>query len=196
MIKLLSTIFVFSFLFAACCTSGNVGIGDQNIPEKIQMKANDFIISKTGKDFFDKNINPDYEKTRKVKDGYLVIYNFSIPEKEIDATIKFSTDTLGNIKRNKEIAGIPECVSTPEGCLFTISKDEAIKIAGSSGLEKGVKEWAVRFSWDSTRKKYLWDITSTLRETKGESFERASGKTMLIDPNNGEIVETNAWQIN
>jgi hypothetical protein len=196
MIKILLTIFISSFLFVACCTSSNISIQDRNIPEKIQIKTNEFIISKTGKEFFDKYLKPDYNKTIEVKDGYQVVYSFSIPEKEIDAIIKFSTDTLGNIKRNKEIAGIPGCVSTPEDCSFIISKNDAIKIASSSGLERGVKEWAVKFTWDSTRKKYLWDITSTLRETKGDGFERASGKTMLIDPNNGEIVETNAWQIN
>ena len=195
MIKIFSII-ISSFLFAACCTSNKLSGEKQNIPPSVQMKADEFIISKTGEAFFNRNIKPDYEKTVKVKDGYQVVYNFSIPEKEIEAEIKFTTDSLGNINREKEIARIPECVLTPGNCSFNISKEEAIRIAVNSGLEEGVKAWDLRFSWDSNRKKYLWDITSTLRETRGEGFERVSGKTILIDPNNGEIIETNAWQIN
>jgi hypothetical protein len=184
-----------SFLFAACCTCSITNEDNHTVPKNIRMKADEFVISKTGKDFFDENINPDYQKTTKIKDGYLLIYNFSIPEKQIDAIIKFSIDTLGNILESNEVTGIPECITNPENCSF-ISKEEAIKIATNSGLEKGVKDWDIKFTWDPSLNKYLWDITSTIRETKGENIQRASGKTLLIDPNNGEIIKTNLWQIN
>ena len=195
MIKTFLIISLASFLFAACCTHTVTNEKSHIIPKNIQMKADEFVISKTGKSFFDKNINPDYQKTTKTIDRYLLVYNFSIPDKQIDAVIKFSIDTLGNILERNDVMGIPECIANPENCSF-ISKEEAIKIATNSGLEKGVKDWDIRFTWDPSLKKYLWDITSTIRETKGENFQRASGKTLLIDPNNREIIKTNQWQIN
>lgn len=192
MIKTFLIISVSSFLFAACCTCSITSEENHTIPKNIKMKADNFIISKTGKDFFDENIEPEYKK---IINGYLVIYNLSIPEKQIDAAIKLSLDTLGNIERGKEITGIPDCISNPANCSF-ISKEEAVEIAADSGLEKGIKEWDIKFTWDPEHKKYLWDITSTIRETRGESFRKASGKNMLIDSNNGEIIKTNNWQIN
>jgi hypothetical protein len=184
-----------SLVFAACCTGSSIS-REGNIPEQLQVKAEEFIISKTGEAFFDKNIQPDFKKTIKINDGYLMVYNFFIPDKEIEGVIRFSIDTLGNVNRDKEIVGIPDCKLNPGDCLFSISKKEAVNIAASSGLDKGVKEWNVKFTWNMTHNKYLWDITSTLKESKGNGFHRAAGKTLLIDPNSGEIIDTNQWQIN
>lgn len=182
-------------MWQACCTSSKT-IDEINIPSEVRLKAEEFVITKTGKKFFNDYIRLDYKKTAKTENGYLMVYNLSIPDKEIAGEIRFSLDTLGNIKTNKEIVGIPECTLNPEDCSFNISKEEAASIAAKSGLDEGVKVWDIKFIWNTTYKKYLWDITSTLRERKGSGFYRAAGKTMLIDPGSGEIIKTNQWQIN
>lgn len=197
MIKSSLTIIFSSFLFAACCTCGNVNIADVDIPEKLQKKADEFIISKTGKEFFNNYIKPDYNKITEVKDGYLMVYSFSIPDKEgIDGEIRFLIDSLGNIKKDREIVGIPDCKSNSENCDFKISKDEAINLAQRAGLEEGIKDWEVKFLWSTEYEKYTWQIRTTLSETKGTEYYRGSGKIMLVEPGNGNIIETKEWRVN
>ncbi len=195
MFKATFTIFFTSLLFAACCTC-SVSQSSDKIPEVLIKSANRFVISKTGEEFFNHNIKPDYEKVTKITNGYLMVYSFSIPDKDgIEGEIRFSIDTSGNVQKDKEIVGIPECLSNPENCSFNISKAEAVNIALNSGLEKGVKDWELNFKWNLIHKKYAWEIISTLSESKGTEFQRATGKTMLIDPANGNIIETSDWQI-
>jgi len=173
-----------------------VNQNSDKIPEVLIKSSNRFVISKTGEEFFNNNIKPNYEKITKITNDYLMVYNFLIPDKKgIEGEIRFSIDTLGNVQKNKEIVGIPECLSNPENCSFNISKEEAVIIASTSGLEKGVKNWDVNFKWNSIYKKYAWEIISTLSESNGTEFQRANGKTMLIDPANGNIIETSDWQI-
>ena len=193
-----SLIIVFtSLFFAACYICGNVSKKTGDIPEQLQKNADEFVISKTGKDFFNNYINPDYNKITEIKDGYLMVYNFSIPDKEgMEGEIRFSIDSIGNIKKDKEIVGIPDCKSNSENCSFNISKDEAKNIAKREGLEEGIKEWDINFVWKPEYKNYTWQIRTTLSETKGTEFYRGSGKAMLIDPNNGSIIKTEEWRVN
>jgi len=194
-IKLFAPIIISSLLFAACCNCGK--INKTGSPEEIQKKADLFVISKTGEEFFTKYIKADYDKTTQIKDGYLMVYSFSIPEREgINGEIRFSIDSLGNVQTNKEVVGIPDCLSTPGNCDFNISGDEVKNIARQAGFEEGIKDWEVDFVWSNDHKKYLWQIRATTSETKGTEFYRGSGKFMLIDPNNGTVIETKDWRVN
>jgi len=194
MIKIFIAVILFSIVFAACCTCSNTAGNSDDIPEKLQRKADEFVISKTGKDFFNLYIKPDYDKILKIKDGYYMVYNFSIPGKQgVEGEIRFSLDSLGNVQKNKEVAGIPECF-TGSGCDFKISKDDALAIAKQSGLEDGVKDWEVKFLWDNEYKNYTWQIRTILSETKETG--RRSGKVMFIDPVNGNVLDTKEWRVN
>ncbi|RPI68674.1 MAG: hypothetical protein EHM47_14230 [Ignavibacteriales bacterium] len=194
MIKVFIPVILSSIVFAACCTCSNTANNSADIPEKLQRKADDFVISKTGEDFFNQYIKPDYAKITKIKDGYHMVYSFSVPDKEgIEGEIRFSLDSLGNVQKNKEVAGIPEC-SPGSGCDFKISKDEAADIAKQSGLEEGVKDWEVKFAWDNEYRIYTWQIRTMLSETKGTG--RSSGKVMFIDPVNGNVLDTKEWRGN
>lgn len=193
--KIFSAI-ISSLLFASCFLCGNVDSGE-TIPERIKITADQFIISKTGKEFFNNYIKMDLNKITYINDGYLMVYNFSIPDKEgVGGEIRFSIDTLGNIIQDKEIIGIPECLSDPVQCSFNVSKEQAINIAESNGLGNGIKEWGINFKWNPVHKKYIWEIISVLSETKGNDYHRATGETMLIDPGNGDVIETSEWMIN
>ncbi|HSP88334.1 MAG TPA: PepSY domain-containing protein [Ignavibacteriaceae bacterium] len=196
MIKIFSTLFLTSIFFAACC---NCSVSNDNIgiSKNLLNKADEFVISKTGKDFFDHYINSDPKKITKTNFGYLMVYNFSIPEKEdIKGEIRFSIDTLGNVNKNMEITGIPDCMSDSKNCEFKISKDEATEIAEQNGLEKGIKDWATDFLWNSGLGKYTWQIRTTLTETNVGEFKKGSGKIMFVDPNDGSILKTDEWRVN
>jgi hypothetical protein len=195
--KTIFTLIFSSLLFAACCTCRSVGNNGDDIPSKLQKKADQFVISKTGEDFFDKNIKPEYDRITKIKDGYLMVYRFSIQDKEgVEGEIRFSIDSLGNIQKDKEIAGIPDCSSNKDNCGFNISKEEAKSIAKFAGFEKGIKDLDAEFIWNAANKKYIWLIRATLTENKGTDFYRSSGKIMSIDPGSGEIIGTEDWRVN
>lgn len=195
--KTFITILFSSLLFAACCTCSNVSKDAENISESSRKKSDEFIISKTGKEFFNQYIKPDYRKITKIKNGYLMVYSFSIPDKEgIEGEIRFLIDSLGIIQKDNEIVGIPNCLSNSKNCNFTINRDEAISIARQKGFEKGIKDWGIDFTWDTKLEKYFWQIRTTLSETKGTEFNRSSGKTMLIDPESGSIIKTDEWRVN
>jgi hypothetical protein len=196
MIKILSTLFLTSILFAACCNC-NVNNDTIGISKNLLNKADEFVISKTGKDFFDQYINSDLKRITKTNVGYLMVYNFSIPEKEgVEGEIRFSVDTLGNVLKNMEITGIPDCVSNSKNCEFKISKKQAKEIAEQNGFEKGIKDWALDFLWNYSLEKYTWQIRTTLTETNAGEFKKGSGKTMFVDPNDGSILKTDEWRVN
>ena len=190
-------VLIFSFMLVTCCSSSNINKDKTEVPERLKIKADQFVISKTGKECFNNYIKPDFEKITKIKDGYLMVYNFSIPDKkDIEGEIRFSIDSIGNIQKDKEIVGIPECVSNPGNCGFNISKNEAINIAKQNNLEEGIKDWKVSFTWESGQRKYVWQIITTLTESPNTETNRSSGKTMLIDPGNGSVIKTEEWRIN
>jgi len=64
-IKTFIIVIFLSLLFADCCNCGNVSKEGVDIPEGLQTKADAFVISKTGKEFFYQYIKPDYEKVTK-----------------------------------------------------------------------------------------------------------------------------------
>lgn len=186
----------FDFLFISCSGS-ECAENNTSIPPEIYKKANEFIVSKTGKDFFNNHITPDFSLSKELESGYFMVYNFSMKEKPfISGTIRFTLDKDGRIISDREIAGIPECIISPTDCEFNIDRVEAETIARQSGLEPGIKEWDVKFLWNAQFNKYVWYIIITLSELEGGFGKRASGKEVIIDPNNGDILTINEWRVN
>jgi hypothetical protein len=160
-------------------------------------KGNQFIISKTGEEFFNKYIKPDLTKSKELSTGYFLAYNLFMPEKPfVDGTIRFTVDSLGKVITDKEIAGIPNCTQSPTDCSFLIDEEMAVKIAKDNKLDEGIKEWRKSFIWSSTYDKYVWQIMSTLKESVGEFGYRGNGKEIIIDPASGEILAIDEWRIN
>ena len=167
------------------------------IPAEILAKADSFIISTTGKDFFENYITPDFYKTKVHPDFYEMAYKFFMPEKPyVNTTIKFMVDSSGNIMKNRDIVGIPRCRFFPEECNFSIDEESARLIADEKGLKEGVREWDVGFLWDFKLNRYVWKILSTYSEFGGKENYKASGQEMLIDPTTGEVLALNDWRIN
>lgn len=168
-----------------------------SVPIEVLTKADSFIIASTGKDFFDKFITPDFARTKHTSPYYEMAYKFFIPEKPyVDAIIKFTVDSLGNVMKNRDIVGIPRCLNFPEECDFNIDEQTAKQIATNMGLKDGVKEWDTGFMWDFKFHRYVWRILSTLTELGSEENYKATGQEMLIDPNTGDILALNDWRIN
>jgi len=168
-----------------------------SVPLEVLTKADSFITVSTGKNFFQKYITPDFYRTKHTPPYYEMAYKFFMPEKPyVNATIKFTVDSMGNVLKNRDIVGIPRCVNYPEECNFNIDEPTAKIIAGNMGLNEGIREWDTGFMWDFKLKRYVWRILSTLTEFGNEENYKATGQEMLIDPNTGEVLALNDWRVN
>lgn len=195
-IALLPALGLASLLISCKCLSCGEG-EEATVPLEVLAKADSFIISKTGKDFFDKYITADFFKIKHTPPYYEMAYKIFIPEKPyVNANIKFTVDSIGNVLNDRDITGIPKCHSFPEECNFKINEQTARLIAGEKGLKEGIKEWDAGFLWDIKLDKYVWKIISTLNEFGSEENYRANGQEMVIDPANGEVLAINDWRIN
>lgn len=188
------------FFFLVSCSSSSCCKHNTNttsIPQDILERGNRFIISKTGKDFFNKYIQPDLSSSKEISPGYFLAYNFNIPEKpHVKGTISFTVDSLGKILTDREISGIPDCMTSPGECDFTIDEEMAIEIAKQNDFEPGIKEWKRNFIWDAKFDKYVWQILNTHNESEGGYGKRANGREMVIDSSTGEVLAINEWRVN
>ena len=191
------TAFIVLLITSSCKCPGCEKQEEAGIPLEVLEKSNEFIISKTGEDFFDKNITADFFRTKHTPPYYEMVYKLFMPDKPyVNALIKFTVDSIGNVMENRDIVGIPKCRYFPEECNFNIDETAARSIASEGGLEEGIKNWEVGFLWNFERERYVWHILSTFEEMEGEFGYRGSGKEMIIDPVNGEILAINDWRVN
>lgn len=168
-----------------------------SVPLEVLTKADSFITASTGKEFFQQYITPDFYRTKHTPPYYEMAYKFFMLEKPyVNATIKFTVDSLGNVVKNRDIVGIPRCVNFPEECTFNIDEQTAKQIATDMGLKEGIREWEVGFLWDFKLQRYVWRILSTLTEYSSGDNYKATGQEMVIDPNTGEVLALNDWRVN
>jgi len=195
-VGLLIFIIIVSVLTSCKCRACN-DQEEATVPVEILAKADAYIIKSTGKEFFNKYITADFYRTKVTPPYYEMAYKMFMPEKSyVDAIIKFTVDSLGNVMKNRDIVGIPRCRNFPEECNFNIDEETARLIASKMGLKEGVKEWDAGFLWDFKQERYVWRILSTLKEFGNEENYKASGQEMVIDPNTGEVLALNDWRIN
>jgi len=189
-------LFSFSLLINGCRCVPCSANEESQIPLNILQKADRFIISKTGDDFFKKYITADFLQSRHIAPNYLMVYKFYMPEKPfVDELIRFTVDSSGNVLSQYEIVGIPDCNSNPMDCDFVVDEKVAKQIAIEYGLPKGIKDWKVDFIWEAKYNKYVWHLFSTLKESQGDFGYRADGEQIVIDPNNASVIYQDRWQI-
>jgi len=194
---LIIVLFSFILLYNGCSYKTFVKNEANDIPQKVLAKANAYIINKTGEDFFNKYIKADFAESKHITPNYLMVYKFFMPEKPfVNAQIRFSVDSLGNVLKNYEIVGIPDCNSNPPNCDFIIDELIAKQIASSARLEKRITERVAAHVWHIHHNKYVWHIRNTLSENKGEIGYRGNGMKIIIDPNTSEVLAKNEWRVN
>jgi hypothetical protein len=169
---------------------------EAQIPLDILKKADQFILSKTGDEFFNKYITADFLQSKQITPNYLMVYKLYMPEKPfVDELIRFTVDSTGKVLMQNEVVGIPDCNVNPMDCDFVVDEKIAKQIATEYGLPKGIKDWKVDFIWEAKYNKYVWHLFSTLKESKGEFGYRADGEQIVIDPNYASVIYQDRWQI-
>lgn len=188
----LSIIAAVTFFACSCsCTDSQ-----SSVPDQVLKNSNEFIIAKVGKDFFDKNIKPDFQNTKKIGSQYFMVYSFTMPDKPyVDSKIKFTVDTTGQIVDKENVTGLPDCLSNPEKCRFNINEEQAKQIAKENEFKEGIKDWKVEFKWEPKYNQYVWSILSTLEGSQGSFGFRGSGEILLIDPDSGKIISRDTWRV-
>lgn len=199
--KLILTVFPLAFIAAASfvfysCSCGCGNNSENTIPKFVVDNADEFIISRTSKDYFEKYIKFDASKTQKNILGYNLVYKFFIPEKPfVDVLIQLYADTLGKINTDRGVIGIPNCLSNPPECDFAIDEKKAAQIATEAGLEPGIKEWKKMFVWSDKHGRYTWVVLSTFEEAYGTNGFRGKGRELVIDATTGSVIDNKEWFI-
>jgi len=195
-IIIVSGIFITIFLNSCTCKPC-LEKEESQIPLGVLKKADQFIISKTGDDFFKKNITVDFSQSRHIAPNYLMVYKFYMPEKPfVDELIRFTVDSAGKVLTQYEVVGIPNCNSNQNDCDFVVDEKTAKQIATQNNLAKGITDWKIDFVWNNNHNKYVWEIISTIKETKNEEYSRAEGEKIIIDSNNASVLSKDTWKIN
>ncbi|MEO8231171.1 MAG: hypothetical protein ABI638_02735 [Ignavibacteriota bacterium] len=190
-------LFAFFLFYAGCSCKPCQEQDESQIPLSVLKRSDQFIISKTGDEFFKKFITIDFSQSKHIESNYLMVYKFYMPEKPfVDGQIRFTADSTGKVLNQYEVVGIPDCNSNPIDCDFVVDEKIARQIATENGLPKGIKDWKVDFVWEAKYNKYVWNLFSTLKENKNEANYRAEGEQIVIDPNNASVIYQNSWKIN
>ncbi len=187
-----------AFIFYSGCSCKPCSEQEESqIPLSVLKKADQFIISKCGDDFFKKYVTVDFSQSKHITPNYLMIYKFYMPEKSfVDETIRFTTDSLGNVLKQYEVVGIPDCNLNLNDCDFVVDEKIAKQIATQNNLIKGITDWKVDFAWNNKYNKYVWEILSTTKDSKNEEYYRAEGEKIIIDANNSSVLSKDTWKIN
>ena len=197
MIIILIAVSIVGWLISSCSCSSCSKDNEAKVPLNVLHNANKYVISKTGEEFFNKYITPDFARTKYVPPYYEMAYQLFVPEKPyVASTIRFTVDSLGLVVKKRDILGIPNCAIHPTQCDWKVDKETAILIAEKYGFEKGVKDWDVGFIWNPERQIYVWHVLSTIRQFEGDFGYRANGKEMIIDPVSGDVLAIHDWKIN
>lgn len=187
-----------AFIFYSGCSCKPCSEQEESqIPLGVLKKADQFIISKTGDDFFKKNITVDFSQSKHIVPNYLMVYKFYMPEKTfVDELIRFTVDSAGKVLTQYEVVGIPNCNSNQNDCDFVVDEKTAKQIATQNNLAKGITDWKIDFVWNNNHNKYVWEIISTIKENKNEDYYRAEGEKIIIDANNSSVLSKDSWKIN
>ena len=190
-------LFAFFLFYAGCSCKPCQEQDESQIPLSILKKSDQFIVSKTGDEFFKKYITIDFNQSKHIESNYLMVYKFYMPEKLfVDELIRFTANSTGKVLNQYEVVGIPDCNANQYDCDFVVDENTARQIATEYGLPKGIKDWKVDFVWEAKYNKYVWNLFSTLKENKSADNYRAEGEQIVIDPNNASVIYQNSWKIN
>ena len=166
------------------------------VPDSVRSETDKFVISKTGREFFEKYIHFNYEESKKLEDSYYIAYSFRDLQKEfIDEKISFIVDTTGTVMESAEVSGIPEVKKNPEQCVFSLNEDEAKKVAISENFPKGINDWEISFRWSAEFDRYVWHILTVESESGSPDNYKGKGEEMIISPADGSVITRRKWHV-
>lgn len=121
---------------------------------------------------------------------YALTYALRVPERPfINESVALKVALNGTVLRPDDV-GLPDCRAHRRECAFPIDETRAIRIARGAGLEEGRGPWATSFHWYAGDvRSFVWTVSVTLDERGSE----ASGRTAVIDANDGRLIGISRW---
>lgn len=185
------------------------------LPDSIIDKANIFLISFVGDQFFNSYISYDSTSSKfwppnsfcirnpescaefLLYPHYFIVYKLKMPHLSfVNEYIEFVLDSVGNLIEERESMGIPQCPSNICWNYFpVIDSLQAVQIAQNARLEAGIRDWFYSFHYyGGDIKDYVWNIkNTTYEEYKDSKLIKVSGKSIIIHARTGEVIKISSW---
>jgi len=177
--KKLILFFIAATIFFGCSKKKD---SFKSVPKSLIKKADEFVIAKTGNQFFEKYIKLDEQNSKPDSPYFFIQYDFKMPEKDfVDEKIHFYMDAEGNIVKGREVFGIPDCAENPKSCEFNVTKEQVEKLATEVGIEKDENS-RIDFRWNSSYGKYVWSMQAP------QDADSDRGQEVIIDANSGMVL--------
>lgn len=135
--------------------------------------------------------------------GWQFYYDLNVPEAPwVNGQVTVAVDLHGHLTQKYDqshqfnqfaaITGIGNCARNPALCRFPINREDAIRIARRNGLEEGLRQWDVGFTWYYSQDgRFQWNVSNTLELDKDQCS--GAGNIISIDANTGRIVMRSGW---
>jgi len=164
------------------------------VPDHIVEKARAYLVSRLGSEFVSDHITylPDRSHTMIPRDErypgwpgwHVVRFRLWIEDRPfVDWNLNIRMEMDG-VYRSDD-GGIPWCTRWPTECEFPIDEQRAKQIAEELGLEPGLREWHVVFTWES-ESGFTWRISNV---THRAANDQPGGFVVVIDANTGRWIE-------
>ncbi len=187
------TLFIIMQFYSCSCKDCEKPEYQITIPAEILDKGIDYVMAKTGQDFFNEYISVDYVESKETEKGFdLVFYLKMIENDFVDEVIDIKLDKNGDIVSER---GIPNCIMNNEECDFLINKNRVLEIINNSDLSTGIRKNEVEFRWSKELQKYVWHILSFHNESEIGGEYKGNGQEMMISPKDGKILIFREWII-
>lgn len=163
-------------------------------PDSIINKSKKYIYSLLGESYY--NAHLEYRSSNVLTEEwytynnggrYTVTHYYKIAIKDFATNLIVTTyhDSLGNVIENEGVVSRLE--DTTLGIPFNIDDSMAVGIAMNNKYESGYFPWHVTFQYDVRNQRYVWNIKN--------QTESNGGNAMIIDAQNGNIIEVLSWVI-
>jgi len=187
------------------------GVIAYQFTDAIMAKANQAVIDRVGREFFEQNYT--FDPASSIYDGsdpgcnpgdtgceqrlahgiYMMVYRFLAPgHPEFETLAGFTLKVREDKIKATDFMGIPDCVLDPNECNFPVDEQSARRIASEAGLEQGLDDWETSLHWwGSEPETYVWTISNTL--SSDQNTGQSNGKSVVIDANSGEVMQILDW---
>jgi hypothetical protein len=198
-----------SLLLILSCFISTLLFGQRYSTDAIIKKADSLLISSVGRDIFKEHFRLDSSsyfetqttfnlskkkcltKTRRTNGKIRFIsvrYAFFFKQFDPHITTRVDFDQYLRLQWPIELSFIPSFVRDTTKAGF-LTETEALRIAKTKLVKKGIKLWEMDLRYDPGRKLYLWTVTNITAEDKGYNGEINKQIEFLeIDAMNGTIL--------
>jgi len=169
---------------------GGVGQSGEVIPDHVITRANAFVESRVGREFFASQYTY-YHAAMNGQGNWAVSYTLRVPGSDYRTSAEVWVSPDPGVTKTLSYRGVPDCVHRPADCDFRITAEEAARIAEKAGLKPSLEPVQVWMEWNGDREIFTWAVTSVIEL-------REDGKTSecyQVNASTGEVVNKIEYEV-